>query len=213
MSDYIWLSNSLMDVGNWRALTSDLAERDREFAIECGKRNDAGEPLGPECFPTAIWPTDEAKPKDTSAADFFLAGTHWIVSARFAELLRQFEMGGAHLYPIRFLQKDRETPVKGEYFCLNFGNVKEALLPGESTSLRPRPAPPGREYWGLKPTFADNETAFSPAALQPGAIWIDPKLRNAVCLAGELGDAMCEKGIVQGFKGLGDMRKGRIVAG
>ena len=209
MSDYIWLSNSMTDVGNWRALMSDLAERDRECAIDCGKRNDAGESLGPECFPTAIWPTDEAKPKDTSAADFFLAGTHWIVSARFAELLRQFEMGGAHLYPVRFLQKDRETPVNGEYFCLNFGNVKEALLPDKSSGIRPTFR---AGEWTLKATVADYDAAFDLRANDGGAVWIDPALKNVVCIAADLGDLMRESGVVNGFKGLGDMCKGRIMA-
>ncbi len=210
MSDYIWLSQSLTDVFNWRALMSDPAERDRELAIACGQRNDAGESLGPECFPTVIWPTAEAKPKDTAAADFFYAGTHWIVSGRFAELLGRFEMGDAHLYPVRFLQKDRETPVRGEYFCINFGNAKRALVPERSNSLRPT----FREgEWTVKATVADYDVVFEAGVLSGGSIWKDPALKNVVCLAGPLGDAMRETGILTRFNGLGDMRKGLIAVG
>ncbi|MGB3469520.1 MAG: hypothetical protein WBA51_01705 [Erythrobacter sp.] len=209
MSEYIWLSHSLTDVSNWRALTSDLAERDREFAIKAGERNDAGESLGPEYFPTVIWPAENAKKSDTSAAaDFFYAGTHWIVSGRFAELLRQFEMGGAHLYPVKFLQSDRQTPVKGEWFCLNFGNQKTALLPDESQGLF---KPSRRKEVWVPSGPTDFEFAFSGRAVGGAAVWMDPTLMHIVCFSAELGDAMRELDITRGFKGLGDMVKGRVV--
>ena len=208
MSGYLWISKSLMDVANWRALTSDLAERDRAFAISCGDRNDKGESLGPECFPTAIWPTANAKKSDTSTnADFFYAGTHWIVSGRFAVLLRNFEMGGTHLYPVQFLQADRQTPVAGEWFCLNFGNVKDALEPEDSLGLvQPSKR---RAIWRISSSEND-QVVFSSAASGGADLWFDSSLRQSFCLSGRLGDAMIESGITRGFKGLGDLIKARI---
>ncbi len=209
MSDYIWLSNSLADVGNWRDLTSDQLGRDRDEAIECGRRNMAGESLGPECFPTEIWPVAGAAKSEASAsADFFKGAAHWIVSGRFAELLRQFEMGGAHLYPVRFLQADRATPVKGEWFCLNFGNQIEALLPDQSEGIR---CPSRhRKVWKLRGA-GDNDVSFSSEKVRNLSIWVDPSLADVLCFSGALGDAMRERGITKGFKGLGDMIKGRLV--
>lgn len=209
MSDYIWISDSLTDVRSWRALTSDLVERDKAFAIACGDRNDAGESLGPECFPTTIWPAANAKKSDTSAsADFFYAGTHWIVSGRFAGLMQNFEMGGTHLYPVRFLGADRETPVKGDWFCLNFGNVKDALLPDDSPGL----FKPSRrkQIWEILST-KDNQIAFSKAANTGPDLWFDVSLMQAFCLSARLGDAMMETGIIKGFKGLGELIRARVV--
>ncbi len=209
MSDYIWLSRSLGHVENFRDLTSDQLERDRDEAIECGRRNMAGESLGPECFPTEIWPVAGAAKSEASAsADFFKGASHWIVSGRFADLLRQFEMGDAHLYPVKFLQADRQTPVKGQWFCLNFGNVKKALVPGDLEGLD-KPSRRTEKYLILG--AKDMELRFSQQANDGAAIWIDPTLMLVVCLSGALGDAMREKGITKGFKGLGDMLRGRVV--
>ena len=209
MSDYIWISKSLFDVSNWRALTSDLAEHDRAGAIACGERNDKGESLGPECFPTAIWPADNARKSDTSKGkDFFYAGTHWIVSGRFAQLMQDFEMGGTHFYPVQFLHADRQTPVGGEWFCLNFGNVKDALLPDQSTGLYRTSM--RREGWTVA-SSNENLISFSPAAGQGSDLWFDARLKQVFCLSARLGDAMIETGIIKGFKGLGELIRARIV--
>lgn len=209
MSDYIWISKSLFDVSNWRALTSDLAEHDRAGAIACGERNDKGESLGPECFPTAIWPADNARKSDTSKGkDFFYAGTHWIVSGRFAQLMQDFEMGGTHFYPVQFLHADRQTPVGGEWFCLNFGNVKDALLPDQSTGLYRTSM--RREGWTVA-SSNENLISFSSAAGQGSDLWFDARLKQVFCLSARLGDAMIETGIIKGFKGLGELIRARIV--
>lgn len=209
MSDYIWISKSLFDVSNWRALTSDLAEHDRAGAIACGERNDKGESLGPECFPTAIWPADNARKSDTSKGkDFLYAGTHWIVSGRFAQLMQDFEMGGTHFYPVQFLHADRQTPVGGEWFCLNFGNVKDALLPDQSTGLYRTSM--RREGWTVA-SSNENLISFSSAAGQGSDLWFDARLKQVFCLSARLGDAMIETGIIKGFKGLGELIRARIV--
>ena len=209
MSGYIWISKSLFDVSNWRALTSDLAERDKAGAVACGDRNDKGESLGPECFPTVIWPADNARKSDTSKGkDFFYAGTHWIVSGRFAQLMQDFEMGGTHFYPVQFLHADRQTPVGGEWFCLNFGNVKDALLPEKSVGLiQPSVR---RAIWRISASI-DDHIAFSSAASQGADLWFDARLKQSFCLSARLGDAMIETGIIKGFKGLGELIRARIV--
>ncbi|MGB3470143.1 MAG: hypothetical protein WBA51_04915 [Erythrobacter sp.] len=210
MSEYIWLSKSLGHAANFRDLTSDQLERDRDEAIECGRRSLAGESMGPECFPKEIWPVAGAgKSAASASADFFAGAAHWIVSGRFAELLRQFEMGGANLYPVKFLQADRETPAKGEWFCLNFGNVRRGLAPDESTSLRPTFKP---NEWTVKAVLADFDVSFRMKDIGvEAAIWIDPSLINVLCLSAPLGDAMRDRGITKGFKGLGDMIRGRVI--
>ena len=93
---------------------------------------------------------------------------------------------------------------------VNFGNAKRALVPERSNSLRPT----FREgEWTVKATFADDDVVFEAGVLNGGSIWKDPALKNVVCLAGPLGDAMRETGILTGFNGLGDMRKGLIAVG
>lgn len=208
MSDYIWMTRPFGDLDASRSLTSDQLERDKAEAIACGRRNERGEPLGPECFPTEIWPKPGGKKRDSSpSADIFGGAGTWFVSGRFAGLLRQFDMGQARLHPVNYLEADRETPVKGDWFGLSFGNVKEALLPEQSTGLDETFNP---KVWALDPIIHDLDVCFGQAAALGPDIWIEPALMHVLCLSGPLGDAMCEKGITKGFKGCG-MIKGRVV--
>lgn len=208
MSDHIWMTRPFGDVDASRSLTSDQLERDKTEAIEGGRRNQRGEPLGPECFPTMIWPKPGGKKRDSSpSADIFGGAGNWFVSGRFAGLLRQFDMGKAQLHPVKYFEADKETPVKGEWFGLSFGNVKEALLPEQSEGLGKTFNPKVRK---LNPGVQDLDVSFSLEAKLGPDIWIEPGLMHVVCLSGPLGDAMCEKGITKGFKGRG-MIKGRVV--
>lgn len=208
MSDHIWMTRPFGDVDASRSLTSDQLERDKTEAIECGRRNQRGEPLGPECFPTMIWPKPGAGKRDYSpSADIFGGAGNWFVSGRFAGLLRQFDMGQARLHPVKYFEADKETPVKGDWFGLSFGNVKEALVPDQSKGLDETFNP---KVWVLDPIINDLDVCFDQVAGMGPDIWIEPALMHVLCLSGPLGDAMCEKGITKGFKGRG-MSKGRVV--
>jgi hypothetical protein len=56
-ADYVWLSTVMTDPGRLRPFTNDLLEKAKPESreVESYKRNDAGEPLGPDQFPAIIW--------------------------------------------------------------------------------------------------------------------------------------------------------------
>jgi hypothetical protein len=43
--------------------------------------------------------------------DIFCAGTVWAISKAAADVLRQFDLGGGGLYPVKVFKKDQQTPV------------------------------------------------------------------------------------------------------
>src|SRR4051812_20701969 len=90
-----------------------------------GNQNMAGEPLKAECFPSESYGAPDAKDSDYRLPNLFFAGSFWTISRTVVEVLRQFDLGAGGLYPVNVLKKDRQTPVGGEWFCINFGNRKE----------------------------------------------------------------------------------------
>ncbi len=205
MSDTVWVSDAMMDPRQMRPLMNDIGENDLDHAVELIKRNDAGEPLGPECFPQAIWPADHSKRSWDEMPDLFYGFGYWVVSSSCADVLRRFDLGKGALYPVKVYKKDRKTPVKGSYFCLNFGNVKHVFLRGQSPLSREG----GREGLFYLPigVLNDFDIAVSgPAHVGPD-IWIDPTLSRAFFVSGRLGEALKAAKLANWFK----LKKCRIV--
>ncbi|KKC24045.1 hypothetical protein WP12_21535 [Sphingomonas sp. SRS2] len=110
-------------------------------------------------------------------------------------MLRQFDLGGGGLYPVRVYKKDRKTLVDGEWLCINFGNVKHAFLPDESRNFWAGSA--GK--WVGRAAMTDYDTALSPIALTGPDIWIDPIVRDAIFFSDGLGRALKKAKADKGF--------------
>ncbi len=196
MSDTVWISIAPMHASNQRPLRHSFSETEQgQFGIDCGRRNENGESLGPECFPHEIYGAPHAAEKDYRLPDLFFAGSYWAASKAAADLLRQFNLGGGGFHPVKVLKNDRQTQIKGEWFCLNFGNRKEALLPDVSRNLRPGS---GGKQWRMPFVPKDGDVAVAPAALEGPDIWIDPKARSAFFVSDRLGTAI-GKARLKGF--------------
>jgi hypothetical protein len=101
------------------------------------KRNDQGESIEPSFFPTKIWVTSLFDVRRQPPYVFHGYG-YYVISSACADVFRQFDLRGGHLYPVKLLGKDRETPLgDGEWFCINFGNQKHAVKFVESEGIRP----------------------------------------------------------------------------
>lgn len=173
-----------------------FSETEQEkFAIECGKKNAAGEPLGPDCFPLEIYGAPNAKAKDYQLLDLFYAGSYWAVSKVAADIFCQFDRGDGGLYPVEIFESDRKTPVSGEWFCINFGNRKESFLPDASRNLSPFV----RGIW--TPPIPGNygDIALSSAALSGPDIWIEPRVFGAIFFSANLGAALKKGNAVRGL--------------
>ncbi len=206
MTGSVWVSGVMTDPRQLRPLTNDLGESDLHATVELIKRNDAGEPLGPECFPRAIWPADHAKRSWDVMPDLFYGYGYWVVSSACAEVLRRFDLGNGALYPVKVFKKDRKTPVRGSYFCLNFGNVRQVFLPEESPTTRHDTDP--ERYYPPPGLLLDDAIAVSTRALGGADIWIDPLLRRAFFVSGPLGGALIAAKVSRWF----GLKKCRMVS-
>jgi hypothetical protein len=199
MSEMVWISTAMRDPRHMRPFTNDLADNEGTgyLTVDTHDKNDAGYPLSSDAFPTMIWPSIYAKRTLKSLSDIFNGYGYWTVSARCADVLRQFDLGNGALYPVKVCQKDKVTPVGDlDWFCINFGNVKSALLVDESQNIEPW-VQPGR--WTEKYTWKDGDIALSPAALRGPDIWIEPSLERSLFLSAALGNALKKAKCVSGW--------------
>ena len=197
MNQVAWVSNVMNDPRQMRAITTDLNESDSKKAISIERRNDAGESLKEADFPKVILPGKNKKGPFKRMPDLFKAGCYWVVSSRVADVLCQFNLGGGGLYPVKVFQKDRTTRVDGDFYCINFGNVKRAfILDASSRGIRPGPDErigEGRYapmYYKLPFVPVDDEVAVSTIALQGPDIWVDPMLFSTFFVSDRLRSAL-----------------------
>ena len=201
MSDTVWISiapghgSMLRPMANSFMVTDELLKN----ASACRARNAAGEPLDQSCFPDEIFGAPHARESNYKLPDLFFAGSVWAVSKSAADVLRQSNLGGGGLYPVKVLKKDRQTPVGDGWFCINFGNRKDALRVSESTSLRERYIRPKEKGWFPKGIINDGDIAVSSAAQSGPDIWIDPQVGHAFFLSEALGKALKKAKADKGF--------------
>lgn len=196
MSDAVWISTAPGHASNQRPLRHSFSETEkRQYGIDCGRRNDSGESLDPECFPSEIYGAPNAKESNYKLPNLFFAGSYWAVTKEAADVLRQFDLGGGALYPVRLFKKDRVTPIEGEFFCINFGNRKQTFLPEESRNIEIFV----RDIWQVRARMADDDLALSKLAQEAPSIWIEPKVDSALFLSFELGAALKKAKADKGF--------------
>lgn len=209
MSDYVWMSTAPAHASNLRPLLNDISEKDRERFDAARSKIKAGEPIVAEDCPTHIFGAPNARGKDYNFPDLFTGYGYWVVSARAAEVLRRFDLGGGGLYPVRITEKDRQTEVPGPWFCINFGNLKRAFLPQGSSNMQEGYIRNGRKGWFARAAMKDGDFAVSEAARSGPDIWIDHDVGDAIFLSGALGDALRKAKADRGFF----MKKCRVAAG
>lgn len=67
--------------------------------------------------------------------DLFAVGGFYAVKGRLAQVLSRFDLGEGGLIPFPIYQADLVTPIKGEFFLLNFGARKSSCLPDQSINV------------------------------------------------------------------------------
>lgn len=185
--DTVWVSCAMMDSSLVKAFTSDVLEHDEGKALEAMRQNSKGVPFPADRFPKECYIKRKGK-KYGKQPDIFMVSGFWVVSAACADVLRQFDLGEGGLYPTKLFQHDRTTPVEGEYFCLNFGNQKQAFVP-EYSPMAQRPHPT-QDMWKLSFVPKDGEMAVTKVALERPDLWIDPWVRHAIFLSDPLVQAL-----------------------
>ncbi|WP_208351312.1 imm11 family protein [Pseudaestuariivita rosea] len=200
--DTVWVSQAMMDSTLIKPLDADVFLKDQKTTIETLERNDRGEWMPPDRFPKKIY----GKYRDGKVKklpDICMAGGFWTVSANCAEVLRQFELGRTTLHEVKIFQHDQTTPVEGEYFCINFGETKDAFVPEESPRARVFDA----FQWKLAGDAKDGDLALKSNAAEGVDLWIDPKVRHAFFLTNPLVQALKDAKLTRRF----GLRKCRVL--
>lgn len=201
MSDTVWISIAPGHGSKLRPMANSFMVNDEllKHASACRARNDAGEPLDKSCFPDEIFGAPHARESNYKLPDLFFAGSVWAVSKAAAEVLRQFDLGGGGLYPVKVFKKDRQTPIGDGWFCVNFGNRKKAFLVSESVSMRETYVRNGEKAWKPKAVLNDGDLAVSQIANAGADIWIDPDVAHSFFVSEALGAALKKAKADKGF--------------
>lgn len=206
MNDVVWISRAPLDSNVAKSLRHDALEQDPNSVADIARRIMAGEVLDSELFPKEMYYTPD-EGRSAALPDFFKGGGFWIVSKRFADVIASMDPGNCRLHEVGIFYKDSLEPVGGRYFCINFGNVKSALLPDQSNGLRP--APGGK--WKLRPICEDGDLAVSSLAKAGADIWIDPALPLTFFLSDRLVKALKEANADSGLGGYIPLKKCRVI--
>lgn len=195
----VWVTRMLGDLEYGRGFSPCNYHVDFEEASLNTWKNERGQPLPPDAFPSEIYLKEGFD--DYTYIPHLWKGTYIYVSIEVAEILKQFNMGKGALYKTRLFEVDRKTPysICPECYCLNFGNVKEAFLGKESPNARIASKDPESNYRKLPYVPKDGDIAVSTAALQGPDLWLDHSLNRALFLSGRLADALKAAGLDQDF--------------
>lgn len=203
----VWISTAPADPSNFKSLVHRFWKNDttQEAGLrEITAKIKRGEALTADEFPSEIFGAPDAKESDYKLPDLFYAYGFWVVTKAAADVLRQFELGGGGLHPVKMFKKDRVTPIEGEFLCINFGNRKQGLLPEHSLGLRKAAGSP---QWRMPFVTKDGDIALSSGVLTGPDIWIDPLARSSIFFSDGLGKALKKAKASKGFS----LKKCRII--
>jgi hypothetical protein len=195
----VWASNVMINPAMLRPMTHSFnADAQSRFVSDIRRRNDGGEPLGPECFPPEVFVAKGAKNNYESLPNIFFAGSYWIVSEAVAAVMRQFDLGNTNLYPVSVFRKDRQTPIGDTWFCLNFGNAKRAFLGEQSTGAQ-KFGSGTTDRWNAPTILKDGQLAMTADALAGPDIWVDPRIFDLFFVSDRLAKALKHAGLASAF--------------
>jgi len=171
----VWATNCFTNSELMYAIRSDKSLEDENSAADTMDRSVRGEPMPKERFPKEMY-IDSESDEITSVPDIFTSG-FWVVSARFAAVLRRFDLGKTALYPVKLFHHDRKTPFEGEYFTLAFGETKDTFIPEESPKAK-KMRFMKYDLWKESLGGTDNGLALNVESLQGVDLWME---KNAAC--------------------------------
>jgi hypothetical protein len=145
----------------------------------------------------AIWDLKRFK----TLGDVFYAGGFLVVRGKLSETLSRFDLGEGGLVPFPVYQADLETPYPGAFFLLNFGCIKDTLLPEQCENARKfliRKAT-GVQVWHINDSNPDAKVVLSPQALGGPDLWFEEAAHNKIFMSDELGQALQDIGMGEVF--------------
>lgn len=193
----IWISDATKSVSSQKGFDQDVWVDNKSQAVDAMKRNEMGEPLPVELFPKEMYAENKDK-REKNQRDLICASRFWTVSADCAEDLRQFNLGQGNFYSVEVFQHDRRKLVEGEYFYLNFGAQKTAVLTDQSSRIKK--SYENYDIWQLPLAMQDNDIAIRSAAMSGSELWIDPQMRDTFFLSDAVVQALRVAKVSRPFK-------------
>lgn len=188
-----WISLAPTNPNRGKWMKSDPVPGDAAYPNGFLARNESGEPLGPQCFPSALWTAAERD--HGSMPDVFQGVNGFVLSNRCADVLRRFDLGQGNLYPVKLLKRDRQTEIPGAYFYLNIGNRKRGFQP----ALSPTAWPVSAGGWSPPPALKDGQFSLSPEVLIGPDIWVDTQVWNAFFVSDALAKELFDNKLGKAF--------------
>lgn len=120
--------------------------------------------------------------------DFFSANGYFLVSEKCAAVFREFDLGAGGLVPVEIYEGNCTTRVPGQFYLLNFGCRKSALLPELMDSNFINQLAP--MLWFRATAPEDDIYALTSTALVGPDLWHDPKIPKMFFMSGRLAEAL-----------------------
>lgn len=150
-----------------------------------------GEPQAREVFPEALQVFDQTCFR--MIGDLSAAGGFYIVQRKLAEILLRSDLGRGRLIPVPVYEQNRVTPIGRAFYVWEFGSRASALLPEQSSRIRPdgHAAIRIENRWKVDSDVEDGDIALSAAAVSGAPdVWCDPRLRGSLFLSDEFVTAL-----------------------
>lgn len=161
-----------------------------EKTLAAMNRSSRGHPLARTDFPEAAAVWDEKRFKRVH--DLFAVGGFYVVHRKLAEILARFDLGEGELIPFTIYQADLETPYPGEFFLLNFGAIKNTILPAQSQNVVKFAIRKGtgQQIWEVNSWHENHEVVLSLTALDGADLWFEELVRKHIFLSDRLVSAL-----------------------
>jgi len=151
---------------------------DQDYHLHYGRH----EPISPEKAPQSLYLAAKYTEQDIKKLPdaFTITGGILTISPAFHALLQQFDLGPTQFFDVPLYEYDRTTLRPERYFVMQVNAVKDAVVPEESTSIKP--------WDGIyRPLdFSQGEFTVSSAALEGPDLWWDVKIRNRLFFSDRL---------------------------
>ncbi|MBA4042922.1 MAG: hypothetical protein C0510_13120 [Erythrobacter sp.] len=163
-------------------------------------RHMQGSALARSEFPEAEAVWDEKRFKKIK--DIFMVGPFYGVKGKLADTLARFDLGEGGLIPFTVFKADLETPYPGEFFLLNFGCLKNTVLPEQSRNVIKFSVhhETGLQKWEVNSWSEDGDVVVSRTVLDGPDLWFDPAIYNKIFMSDAMAQALIAIGMGDVFK-------------
>lgn len=195
MTEQIWVSRGWQDTAI-NLMFKDVEEK-LTFRELVGVTRDLnrGVPVDPKLLPTKLIFSGKNYNPPMRMPHVF-AWTTLYVSAAFASVLTQFDLGNTRLIPVTLFDKKMQEMTDWSYFSVVIGEARKTVRGGRA--LIENTDQPGE--FSLNSPLEDGAVeVFSDLPTKPD-LWVDPNIRGALFLSDRLQFALLKKDVARRLK-------------